>query len=113
MANASQPPWMGFVFPVLVTGLCLWLAYGAIATGMAGYHESNDDGERARGWRASSPTALALEAERLIRREDHDAGGDLARQALGRSSLHADALRTLAQSASARDRADETPGLMS
>src|SRR3990167_8089728 len=113
MATASRSPWMGFVLPALMTGLCLWLAYGVITTGMAGYHENNGDGDRAMRWRATSPAALALEADRLVRRDDHAAADALARRALARSSLRADALRTLALSASARGRADEALTLMS
>jgi hypothetical protein len=104
---------MGFVLPVLVTGLCLWLAYSVIATGMAGYHENNGDGDRALGWRARSPLALALEADRLTRGQDYETADVLAHQALRRSSLRADALRTMALSASARGRADEALTLMS
>lgn len=113
MASASGYSWKGLVVPVLVTGLCGWLAYGAIATGMAGYHENRGDGDRALSWRANSPLALALKAERLIGVQDYEAADDLARQALRRSSLRADALRTLALSASARGRADEALTLMS
>ena len=45
---------MGFVLPVLVTGLCLWLAYDVIATGMAGYNENNGEGDQALRWRPTS-----------------------------------------------------------
>lgn len=113
MANASRSPWVGYVPPVLVTGLCLWLAYGVIATGMAGHYETNGAGDRALRWRAASPAALALEAERLVRRDDNAAADALARRALLRSSLRADALRTLALSVSARGRAGEALTLMS
>ena len=113
MASASGSPWKTLVLPVLVTGLCIWLAYGAITTGMAGYHENRGDGGRALSWRANSPLALSLKAEHLTSVQDYEAADALARQALGRSSLRADALRTLALSASARGRADEALTLMS
>lgn len=113
MASASGNPWKTLVFPVLVTGLCIWLAYGAVTTGMAGYHEGRGDGDRALSWRANSPLALALKAERLASVQDYEAADAVARQAFGRSSLRADALRTLALSASARGRVDNALILMS
>ncbi|MDO8297976.1 MAG: hypothetical protein Q7T19_16255 [Caulobacter sp.] len=113
MASASGSPWKTLVLPVLVTGLCIWLAYCAIATGMAGYHENRGEGDRALGWRANSPLALAIKADRLVRRDDHTVADAMARRALRRSSLRADALRTLALSASARGRANEALTLMS
>ena len=113
MANTSRFPWMGLALPALATGLCLWLTYSVIATGMAGYHENNGDGGEALRWRPTSPEALALEAVRLTRREDYVAADVMARRALGRSSLRADALRSLALSASARGRPDEALTLMS
>lgn len=113
MADAPGYSWESLLFPVLVTGLSVWLAYGAITTGMAGYHENRGDGDRALSWRATSPLALALKAERLTSVQDYEAADVLARQALRRSSLRADALRTLALSASARSRAGEALTLMS
>lgn len=113
MANTSGSPWKKLVLPAFVTGLSAWLAYGAITTGAAGYHENRGDGDRALSWRANSPLALALKAERLTSVQDYEGADVLARQALGRSSLRADALRTLALSASARGRADEALTLMS
>lgn len=112
MASASGSRWKRLVLPVLVTGLCGWLAYGAIATGMAGFHENRGDGDQALRWRPTSPAALALKAERLTGVQDYEAADAAARQALGRSSLRADALRTLALSASARGRADEALTMM-
>ncbi len=113
MASASGYPWKTLVFPVLATGLSVWLAYGAITTSMAGYHENRGAGDRALSWRANSPLALALKAERLTSVQDYETADVVARQALRRSSLRADALRTLALSASAGGRADEALTLMS
>lgn len=113
MANASGSSWKRLVLPVLATGLSVWLAYGAITTGMAAHLENRGDGDRALSWRANSPLALALKAERLTSVQDYEGADVMARQALGRSSLRADALRTLALSASARGRADEALTLMS
>lgn len=112
MASASGSRWKRLVLPVLVTGLCGWLAYGAIATGMAGFHENRGDGGRALRWRATSPAALALEAERLAQEQNHVAADAAARRALKRSSLQANAMRVLALSASARARPDEALALM-
>lgn len=104
--------WRGFALSGIATGLCLWLAYGAITVGLAGYHEMNGRGDRALRWRPDSPTALALETERLIAVQDYEAADKAARAALARTSLEAGALRSLALSASARGRADEAQALM-
>lgn len=113
MTNASVASWKRLLLPVSITGLSLWLAYGVIATGMAGYHERNGDGGRALRWREASPAALALEAERLMGRGDRAAAETKARQALEQSGLRVDALRLLALAASAGGREDEALALMS
>jgi len=113
MPNAVRSPWMGYVIPGMVTGLCVWLAYSVISTGVAGYYENNDNGARALRWRQNSPAALALTADSLVRQGNYTAADAKARLALKRSTLRADALRTLALSASAEGRADAALALMS
>lgn len=113
MLNAFRSPWMGYVIPGMVTGLCVWLAYGVISTGIAGYYENNDNGARALRWRRNSPAALALTADSLVRQGNYTAADSTARLALKQSTLRADALRTLALSASAEGRADAALSLMS
>lgn len=113
MATVPRIPWKDLPLPVLATGLSVWLAYGAITTGMAAHHENRDAGNLALRWRANSPQALALEAERQTSAGRYEAAEALARQALRRSSLRADALRILALSASAKGRSNEALALMS
>lgn len=113
MATASRSSRTGFAFRVLLTGLCLWLGYSVVSTGLAGRYETLGDGNQALRWRAGSPEGMALEATRLVRDDEHAAADAMARRTLMRSTLRADALRTLALSASARGRAEEALTLMS
>ncbi len=113
MQNAFRFPLVRFVIPGIVTGLCLWLAYSVITTGIAGHYENGDKDALALRWRPSSPEALAGAASALVREGNYPAADAMARQALKQSALRADALRTLALSASAEGRAGAALTLMS
>ena len=112
MADRSRLRWKRFLVPGLMTVVCLWLAHGAITTGIAAAYENDREGMRALVWRADSPAALALEAAQLARDDQKAAAGKLARQALPCSCLSAVALRVLGLSASVEGRADEAQRLL-
>lgn len=113
MDHASRPPWTRLVHAALAAALFLWLASSVIASGMASYYENGGEGGRALRWRPTAPAALAIKAAELMQRGDSAAAESMARQALLRSVLQADAFRTLALSAYSRQSVDTALTLMS